>query len=433
MFKTNQNCAMVIHRCKDVLLKALQNDHDNAFDMLDPLVSDNQCHMHSLLLLNILRKCYRVEDFSFDLNRLNDYDIEILSLAAFLSHFKVATIDDFDFVVREVSLDNFCKAFDTKTAERRFIGSVKAKFNVESTRFIKSLATDEVKCIMEACSAYRLYSGHELQLLPHYPTLFPIFAYLKENDLPILVVLQRLERKSVATTAGLQYRLHSTEIMLFKLENGTYRLCDQPTQAEKFQPTIAFSWFSCIGYGPSDKNYLSKFRRFIDESTFPSRKFFRNCDITNLLMMSAAEYQLPSSPTLSIPDGYGNGKVYAEYLFKMNSVNSTTTTKCYDIESEFDLHSTNVYEKYIGHYNLALDCNSGDCSKYCEVVNGAVKRTDKNIFFAPVHVQVSNYKREYGKRKCVQRLLKQHETYHDINKDSATMEVLRKLKLEINF
>lgn len=423
----NEKCADVLNHCKIILLDTLQNN-GNIFEILDPLVSDNQCQMHSLMLLNILRKCYKIDDYSYDVNRLNSTDIKILSYAVLLSYLKGATIDKFNFVVHEVSLDNFCNYFSTKSAEKRYIASVKVKFNAESVEFIRSLATEDVKSILNECTAVRFYSGNQLQLMPNYSIMFPLFTYLKDHSLPILILFQRLEREMVES--DLKYRLHSTEVLLFKLEQGKYRLCDEVNDNDRMQPTIAFKCYSCIGYEPSDENYLSKFGKYIDDSIFPSQVFFQNCDIINLLMMASADYQLPASPSLLLPNGYDNAQTYAEMLYKTNS--SRSIRKCYSIHSECSVDSTNIYEQYIGHYNLALACNSSDCTQYCEVVNGAIKRTDRNVFFAIGHVCISNYERECGQQICVKDLLDRTEIYECLDKDKLTIEALKRLGFDIS-
>lgn len=421
------NFTHVIDLCKNLLFDALSHN-GNIFDIIDPIVSDSLCHVHSVLILHTLLKCYNLDRCSYDVDRLQENDIEILSNAVLLSLMKVLQSDKINFVIHELSLEDFCNFIHkSKRQERKFIAGVKAKFNSESVRLLRSLGTGEVKCILNKCSAFIHHSHFQLNVLPCYATMFALFGYIRDNGLPIIVVLRRIVRTTVEM--NVKYRVHSREIMFFQFDQGRYKLGENLSECDKLRPVITFNCFSSIDFGSSNSNYMSKFSKYIEESEFPSTKFLINCDIVNLLMMAMANHtQLCESSELQLPKGHVNRDAYCKMLYKTSS--TAFIEKSYCVESEFELNCNNIYEQYISHFNLGLECNS-DHNPYADFTNGVFKRTNNNILLGMEHVTVSNYYNEYRQKICFTSEVDQYEKAEDLNTKNGIIEALKKMKYDL--
>lgn len=103
----SEQLTWVKDNCKKQLVEILTKNDQKIFDLVDPLLSDNQCQIHSIFILNILLKCYRYEERSFDVKLLQDDDMDILSEAVLLTFIKIEQIDAFGIQIRQESLENF--------------------------------------------------------------------------------------------------------------------------------------------------------------------------------------------------------------------------------------------------------------------------------------------------------------------------------------
>lgn len=408
--------------CKKQLIEILTRNDIKLFDLMDPLLSDNQCQVHSIFILNTLLKCYQYDERSYDVNRLQDDDIKTLSEVVLLTIIKMEQIDEFGVAMRQESLENFGGYLSSKKKESKFIAEIKENFNSKSVEFIRKIGKKSVQRILDDCAASIPQTKIKLKILPCYATVYAMMTYVKEKRLPILIALKRIELKNVFPS-DVKYKLNSMDIFYYKWNGVRFQCYENLNECEMNQPSITFDSYSLYDIGSPLFNY----QNFIEKSKFPSKSFFINCDIGHLIMASlATHFQLSESKDLTINPGYHSRDDYIHSIYKSSSTESQK--QFYSVESQFDYNSTNVYEQYLAHYSLGKDFNSND-PQYSTFRKCIAIRRIRNAFFGVRHAHVSNYFNEYSKKLRLNTdvELEQIEIFSDINKEAAALPILKKL------
>lgn len=397
----------VLEKCKNILFDRLNNNiytvdpllNINHVFLVDPLISDHQCQCHSLLLFHILSKCFDSERHTYDFEKLSEKDIEILSFGVLISILKIECEDKFGIVTRQESIMNLGgKMVLSKKQEKKFISDVKEMFNDESIQFIRRIATLNVKKILNECSASVTHNHITLHLLPCYITFYAILTHMKENNLPIIIVLTKVLK--VGQCDDIQYSVTSRDILYCEWQGNTLRCKNNLNDFDKIRPAIGVTSHSIIGFEPIDEYFVSKFKKYIDGEEFPSKKFMQNCDIGHLLMISAAShFQLSESKSLVIPTKNQNRNEYTKYIFEKFSDNANIPD--FTPDSRFDFNGTNIYNEFIAHHKLGQECyvfnqqyNTGEGEK--------IRRSSVNTFFTTTHMYVTNFLQEIKFAKKLQ-------------------------------
>lgn len=396
------------------------------FDLLDPLLSDNQCQVHSIFLLNTLLKCYRYDDRWYDINRLDDNDVAILADAVLLTSIKIKQSDGFGLVVRQESLEHFGGYLDSRKTESRFIAQIKENFNSKSVDFMRKIAAKSVSRILNDCSASIPHSKIKLKILPCYATVYALIAHIKIKRLPILIALKRIEIHS-----EIKYKVNRMDIYYYKWNGMKFQFIEKLDECEMNEPCVTFDSYSLYNVETSSAN--CKYEMYADGSTYPSHSFFINCDIGHMIMASlATHFQLSESKDLTLNPGFNTSDDYIRSIYKTASTESTEQS--YSVESLFETNGVNVYEEYLAHHRLAVDFN-GENSQYATYHKSVVTRRSQNAFFSVRHAHVSNYLNEQAKKvSCNCEIeLGRHDFFSANTKserDAVTLHILRKLVLD---
>lgn len=417
----SEQLTWVKDNCKKQLVEILTKNDQKIFDLVDPLLSDNQCQIHSIFILNILLKCYRYEERSFDVKLLQDDDMDILSEAVLLTFIKIEQIDAFGIQIRQESLENFGGYVCSKKMESKFLAQTKENFNSKSVEFIRKIAKKSVKQILDNCTATIPHSKIKLKVLPCYPTVYAMMTYIKEKGLPIVVGLKRIELRK--KSFDVKYRVNSVDIFYYKWDGVKFQCKENLTECELKQPCITFDSYSLYDIDSSSLNH----ENYVEKFKFPSNSFFVNCDIGHMIMASlSTHFQLSESKELTINAGYHSSDDYIHSIYKNSSTKSQE--QCFSVDSQFESNNTNVYEQYLAHVRLAEDINCKN-SQYARFHKCMATRRTQNTFFGVRHARVSNYFKEYSKklRWNTDAQLEQIEVFPDVNRDAAAITILKKL------
>lgn len=414
--------------CRKEIIDLLSTNDTKLFDAIDPLLSDNQCQVHSLFVLSILLKCYRPDNASYDIMSLDENDIETLSDAAFLTSIKIDQADGFGVVLRQKSLEHFGGSLDSRKNESKFIARVKERFNGKSVDFMRSIAEGSVKRILDDCVASIPHSKIKLKILPCYATVYALMAYVRTKRLPILIALKRIELRDCHS--GSRYKVNSLVSYYYRW-NGVkfqYHSRSSLNECELKQPSVAFDCYSLYNVRPCvGANF--KHEKYADGSTFPSHSFFIGCDIGHLIMAAlSTHFQLSESKELAINPGYQTSDDYIRSVFKSHSTDSTKQS--FTVDSRFKWDCANVYEQYLAHRELARDFN-GEQSQYATFDRSLITRRVRNAFFGVRHARVSNYLMECTKALCYNGdvELERNDYFPDVNKEAVWLRILKKLEL----
>lgn len=377
----------IIDKCEKLLFDRLINNNIS----IDPLISDHHCEIHSLLLIQIFVKCFNSERHTYDIEKLHAKDIEILSYAFLLSVLKVEYKDKFGFVIHQESINSLGgKMVLSKKQENKFLADVKKKFNEESIKFVREVAILDLKTILRECSASVTHNHTKFNLLPCYATIYAMLVYMRENDLPIIIVLTRVTKMGQGD--AIRYGVTSRDVLYCKWQGNILRQKITLNDFDKIRPAIGITCHSITGFESDDDDFVSKFRKYIDGTEFPSKDFMKNCDIGHLLMISAANHlQLSDSKALVVPTGFHNQNEYINYTFEKFSDNATIPT--YTLDSNFDFTGTNIFHQFIAHYKLGQELHLDQ--NYCTWKGRKVTRSVRNTFFAASHMYVTNFLEEY--------------------------------------
>lgn len=217
-----------------------------------------------------------------------------------------------------------------------------------------------------------------------------MLIYMRENDLPIIIVLTRVTKMGQGD--AIRYGVTSRDVLYCKWQGNILRQKITLNDFDKIRPAIGITCHSITGFESDDDDFVSKFRKYIDGTEFPSKDFMKNCDIGHLLMISAANHlQLSDSKALVVPTGFHNQNEYINYTFEKFSDNATIPT--YTLDSNFDFTGTNIFHQFIAHYKLGQELHLDQ--NYCTWKGRKVTRSVRNTFFAASHMYVTNFLEEY--------------------------------------
>lgn len=377
----------VLNKCKELLFERLKNNNT----IIDPLISDHHCEIHSLLLIHILAKCFNSDTHSYDIEKLHEKEVEILTYAIFLCVLKIEYKDSLGFVIHIESINHLDgKMILSKKQETKFITEVKKKFNEESIKFVRKVAILDLKNILNECSASVTNNHVTLNVLPCYATIYTVLTYMKANNLPMIIVLTRVIK--IGQCDNIRYGVSSRDVLYCEWQGSTLRYKTDLSAFDKIRPAIGVACHSIIGFKSEDKRYISKFNKYIDGIEFPSKQFMQNCDIGHLLMISAAShFQLTDLKALIIPMQYHNQSEYINSIFRKSSHNVTVPN--FTLDGKFDFTGTNIFQQFNAHRNLGQDSYLVD-QNYCTWEGQKVTRSVRNTFFSASHMYVTNFLEE---------------------------------------
>ncbi|KAJ6647463.1 hypothetical protein Bhyg_02686 [Pseudolycoriella hygida] len=391
----------VLKVCEEYLLVS----HEDLFEFLDPIISDSQCQIHSLLIIGILLKLCDgngVPQYK-NITQLPIFDRKLLSYAVLFSTIKYEEKDNVGFVIINHLLDSIGIFSGKVTAEKGVLNNLKQSFNSSSIEYFKKISSGNMRKIFDVCDA-NLSSKRDkmkLQLLPCYGTFYSFFKYMEKMDLPIVVSLIRFDAGSSETDGKL--KINGKSLLFYKFRKSRNKVFFESkkdlSEAERAQLTIVFTCFSVI-----NENIPEQFKDYMDGTQLPSDKFLTDdCDIRELLMLSPAGHT-----QLTAIHGM-NDKLHTEdyirYLYKQHS-DSSVIPGPQNFKGNFDLIEKNVFGCYQFHYKIAERFGMVN-SRYafrCSILNQHLSGTEKivqvnrrkeNTFFSIDHVNVSTYSREY--------------------------------------
>lgn len=389
----------LLNNCERYL--CTEPESEELFEFLDPLISDSQCQIHSILIISLLLKLRDengVPRFR-NIKKLSDEDRNLLSLAVLFSALKYEEKDDVGFGINTQLMDNLGIFTGRAKVEKKYINQLKGTFNSYSIDYLKEISNGNVRNIFEACDASLRSKKTKLnlQLLPCYGSFYTLFKYMEEMSLPIVFSLIRFKVDSDEPNGRL--RISSKTLLFYKFEKNkntfVFKSRKDISEADRLQPTIAFTCYSVI-----NKNYPEHFEDYMDGTEVPSDKFLtEDCDIRELLMLDAAGHV-----QLTAIDGMNDElhtEDYVKHLYDLNS-NPTVKPGSNPFNGNFDLIQDNVFGCFKFHYQIAekfgaVNTRYSFTTRINDLASEAEKaivRRSENTFFAIEHVNVSNYARE---------------------------------------
>lgn len=353
-----------------------------------------QCHIHSVLIIYKLLKAYDINGVPhYNMKRLENEDIKILSYAVLLSLLKYEKKDEFGFVVHHQLMNGAGILTKRKKAERRFINGIKQHFNSVSTEFIKSVTSARMKSILVSCEVPFISTGIKLKSYPDYVTFYAALEYIEKQQLPIIVSLMQLNVN--AETNNLN--IHRKSVLFYEFQDRQkifrYKKHEHLNERDKSQPTIAFTCFSVINQN-NNKNIIST----ESEQLLLSDKFLtEDCDIRDVIMVCVASY-LNTKSNAQINEATTKQE-YMKAAFKQHS-NQNIEIGSQPFKGNFRLIEENIFGCYEFYHEMADRFMLK--GRYLNYVSKeeenviAVNRTYENIFFGLDHVNASSYSREYA-------------------------------------
>lgn len=358
----------VLDRCVEILTDAMNSGGD-VLELLDPLISDAQCHMHSVLILEVLRKCYDNRDRSFrGVEKLDDKDKKILAYAVLFSLMRVQHKDTLGFVVQESSIHDFnLSVLDHRKKEKRYTIEARKEFNSYSVEYVKNVASDNIKEILMESAVTSARS--KMHLLPFYASMHAVIDYIKARKLPIIVPLISICTRVVGK--DIKYRIRSKDVRFYEFREdrgNRFYYKNNVGESEKYLPTVAINCYRLIAGSTPDISTAH--------------------DITDLLMLYAASHGQLATNTV-LPAGYEDAN---EYVIKLYENHPTVLD---DFEHYHELGKK--YNLIDARYSSCIPASAeGGIEKLL-----TVERSRKGIFFFVDHIFVSNYHREYQRSKDV--------------------------------
>lgn len=385
--RTLANCEQLFNvACEDI------------FDLLDPVISDSQCHIHAVFIISLFLQAYDKNGIvTYDFRRLSTEDRKLLSHVALLSLLKYEETDKVGFVVHSQLMDNLGIFAGKVKAEKKFIGNLKASFNASSVEYMKRIATGNIKKIFDGCNVSFHRSNIQLKLLPCYVTCHVLFQFIEENILPIVISLVRFNVEESDNKLNISSK--SLLFYEFQKDKNTFVFKHKKLlkEDEKVQPTIAFTCYSVI-----TKKYPGYFEEYIDGGQVPSDSFLtERCDIRDLFLVNAAGHiQLTSNDPLN------EGEKIRESMGQIYKQNSNVSDECgrsgfmgiFDrVENNvfgcFELHEEMAKQFGIAGSRYSFKSRLIDQSSATDNTHVVFRRCE-NTFFALDHVKISTYSRE---------------------------------------
>lgn len=374
---------IVLNRC----ISLLNDENQDIFELLDPLVTDTQCHIHSVLIIDKLLKAYdKNEEPHYNMKRLGIEDIKILSYAVLLSLLKYEEKDEFGFVVHHQLLNSSRIFTNRRKAEQRFINEIKQMFNSASTDFMKQNSSEKIKTILETCEVLLNSTRIKLKSYPHYVTVYAALQYMEKQKLPIIISLMQFNVNAEKNDLN----IHRKSVLFYEFQDDQkmfrYKKHENLNEHDKNQPTIAFTCFSVINNNKNNAKH---------EQLLSEKILTENCDIRDVLMINFAGYLNIKSNT-QINESKSKQE-YMKTVFKQHS-NQNIAMGSNPFEGNFRLIEENIFGCYEFHNEMSENFMvKGRYLKYVSKEEDVivVNRTWENIFLNADHANVSSYSREY--------------------------------------
>ncbi|XP_066248752.1 uncharacterized protein [Euwallacea similis] len=307
--KTAEELSKILDMCLQLVLDAMkQGDSNHVFKLLDPLVSDNQCQIHSLLILDVLNKHYDISTSSYNIKELGEEDKKILSRAVLLTLLKVKHSDTFGLGLRNISSNDFCGLVTSKCRESEFIDEIKKEFNSYSVKYMRDATTGKIKDVFTKGGAVTS-KGVELKLLPCYGSFCVLIDKIQKTKYPIILSFVDIRVKKSADSEVV-YTLTDKYVLFYEFREDKFYYKENPDNSEKKRPAIVFFGYNLINLDVSVSKYLESIAK-------SPKNFLKKVDPRHILLLSAAGHsQLCKGAMLSAKEEKGDPEEYVRKLLE---------------------------------------------------------------------------------------------------------------------
>lgn len=376
----------VLAHCEQFLFAG----HEDIFDLLDPVISDAQCQVHSLFIISKWLQIQDINNFQDD-NPKRLSSVKLLSYVVLLSALKYEEKDEVGFIIYSQLVDGLGIFSGSVKAEKSFISNLKQTFNLYSIEYLKEISNGNIKKIFQDCNAILDYSKNPLQLVPCYVTFYTLFKYMAERNLPIVLSLTRFRADPEVSNGGLNIISKSLFYFEFQKSKNTFvfRREKDLSEEEMQQPTVTFNCFSIINW-----QYPKYFEEYMDGTELPSHKFLtEECDIRDLIMIIGAGH-------IQLINEEMDETTSVTPLFEQYSDTSVKPGP-HPFKGNFNLIEKNVHGCYKYHQKIAEKFGIAHSrysfkSQFLDQSNAEersvlVNRRSENTFFTINHVKVLTY------------------------------------------
>lgn len=211
--------------------KALEELKNGNLTSFDALVGEASCQIRAIAIVQIFRKLVTNE-----LEDLNDFDKEFVTLSYILTKFKEPVMDEQGHIVLEKFNYKDIYTGVSKNAAEKIILNYQRRLAELSVKYLKELAADSGSESMQKALDYVLLDSDETRFRrPHcacYPSISFIFQTLMQKNFPIVIEISPWENP-----------LKVEEKLLYMPDGDSYVLAEQHS-LQPDEPLVVISGYS---------------------------------------------------------------------------------------------------------------------------------------------------------------------------------------------